>query len=64
MAEFDGLQSQGLRITVDVHALGDDAMINDPDSLQATLMMAVDEAIGEHLEGEYIATLKVTRLVG
>ena len=64
MADFDGLRTQGLRITVDVHGIGDDDQLNtDQGTLQATLMAAVDQALGEHLAGEYIATLKVTRLV-
>ena len=65
MADFDGLRKQGLRVTVDVHALGDDGeLTSDPDTLHATLMAAVDEALGKHLQGEYVASLKVTRLVG
>ena len=63
MGDFDGIRSQGIRVTVDVHGLGDDDHLDDPDTLQATLMAAIDQALGEHLAGEYIATLKVTRLV-
>lgn len=62
--EFQALKKQGLRITVDVHALGDDGEMHDDARIANTLTEAIDEAIGHHLFGEYITSLKVTRIVG
>ena len=62
---FDGLRKQGLRITVEVHALGDDGhWAFDDHAMLPVINQAVEKAIAELLMGEYVTVTKVTRMVG
>lgn len=63
--DFGALKKQGLRVTVDVHALDDDGVAEfDQATMTGTLQKAVDRAIATMLTGSYATSLKVTRIVG
>ena len=66
MADFDGLRPIGLRITLGIHALDDDAhliMQDAADTMQGNLTQLVDDYLAKHIAGSWAVDAKVTRLV-
>ena len=66
MAEFDGLAPIGLRITMDIDALDDDAhmVINtSADGMQGEMVQLLDDYLGDRITGTWVVSVKVTRRV-
>ena len=64
--EFDSLRPIGLKVTLSIEALDDDAhlvMHDAADAMQGELMQLVDDYLSDRIVGTWIVAAKVSRLV-
>ena len=64
--EFDGLAPIGLRITMDIDALDDQAHLvvnQSAEAMQGEMLQLLDDYLGDRITGTWVVSVKVTRRV-
>lgn len=65
--EYGGIRPVALKVVVEVHALDDDAntvLDLGSDELQGLVSKAVDQALADHIAGQWACAVHVSRVVG